>query len=446
MWVWIEIVATARRNRRAQALATLSLVRAHRDRWRPRGAADLREPVGLRRVHRRRWADRARGPAARGCPDVGPAELRVRHRRAPPLQRRGCDAPRRSCARRSDCGATRPVPPVSRCRVGRSRAARSRAARSRAARRPVGRCPVTLRPATTTSRVDRDGTPRPPPPVPARRARPRSVAASCDSSPVTTAPPSEQPPAPPPPTRSRPVPTRPTRSSPSICPFCAVGCGQRIFVQDGEITHIEGDPDSPISRGRLCPRGSSTREMVTGPSRELTVRYRRPGGTDWEDLDLDTAMDMIADRVIAARDDGWEDERRQRFAAEPHAGVRQPRRRRPRQRGELPPQEAVHRARCHPDREPSPDMTQLHGPGSRDQLRSRWRDHLPTGPGQQRLHRPDGLEHGREPPGRVPVGDRGQGARCADRPRRPAVHPHERAGRHLRADPARAPTSPSSAG
>lgn len=94
----------------------------------------------------------------------------------------------------------------------------------------------------------------------------------------------------------------------SICPFCAVGCGQRIFVKDDEITHIEGDPDSPISRGRLCPRGSSTREMVTGPARELTVRYRRPGGTDWEDLDLDTAMDMIADRVIEARDAGWEDE------------------------------------------------------------------------------------------------------------------------------------------
>jgi formate dehydrogenase major subunit len=93
----------------------------------------------------------------------------------------------------------------------------------------------------------------------------------------------------------------------SICPFCAVGCGQRVFVQDGEVTHVEGDPDSPISRGRLCPRGSSTRELVTGPARELTVRYRPPGGTDWQDLDLDTAMDMIADRVIAARDEGWED-------------------------------------------------------------------------------------------------------------------------------------------
>jgi formate dehydrogenase major subunit len=95
---------------------------------------------------------------------------------------------------------------------------------------------------------------------------------------------------------------------PSICPFCAVGCGQRIHVKDDEVLHVEGDPDSPISRGRLCPRGSSTKELVTGPNRERTVRYRRPGGTEWEDLDLDTAMDMIADRVIATRDRTWQDE------------------------------------------------------------------------------------------------------------------------------------------
>ena len=93
----------------------------------------------------------------------------------------------------------------------------------------------------------------------------------------------------------------------SICPFCAVGCGQRVFVKDDEILHIEGDPDSPISRGRLCPRGSSTKDLVTGAGREHTVRYRRPGGTDWEDLDLDTAMDMIADRVVATREQTWQD-------------------------------------------------------------------------------------------------------------------------------------------
>jgi formate dehydrogenase major subunit len=91
----------------------------------------------------------------------------------------------------------------------------------------------------------------------------------------------------------------------SICPFCAVGCGQRIYVKDDEVTHIEGDPDSPISRGRLCARGSSSKDLVTGDSREYKVRYRRPGGTEWEDLDLDRAMDMIADRMIAARNDNW---------------------------------------------------------------------------------------------------------------------------------------------
>jgi formate dehydrogenase major subunit len=93
----------------------------------------------------------------------------------------------------------------------------------------------------------------------------------------------------------------------SICPFCAVGCGQRIFVKDEEITHIEGNPDSPISRGRLCPRGSSSLDLVAGPAREQRIKYRRPGGSDWEELELDTAIDMIADRVLASRESGWED-------------------------------------------------------------------------------------------------------------------------------------------
>jgi formate dehydrogenase major subunit len=92
----------------------------------------------------------------------------------------------------------------------------------------------------------------------------------------------------------------------SVCPFCAVGCGQNVYVKDGAVVHIEGDPDSPISRGRLCPRGSSSLQLTTGPQRETKVRYRRPRGTDWEDLDLDTAMDMIADRVLASRNDGWQ--------------------------------------------------------------------------------------------------------------------------------------------
>jgi formate dehydrogenase major subunit len=93
----------------------------------------------------------------------------------------------------------------------------------------------------------------------------------------------------------------------SICPYCAVGCGQRVFVQDGRITQIEGDPDSPISRGRLCPKGAATRQLVTSDGREYRVKYRRPFGTEWEELSLDTAMDMIADRVLDARRRGWQD-------------------------------------------------------------------------------------------------------------------------------------------
>jgi formate dehydrogenase major subunit len=94
----------------------------------------------------------------------------------------------------------------------------------------------------------------------------------------------------------------------SICPYCGVGCGQRVFVKDGEVTQIEGDPDSPISRGRLCPKGAASRQLVQSPSREYKVKYRRPHGTEWEDLDLDTAVDMIAERLIETRNKTWEDE------------------------------------------------------------------------------------------------------------------------------------------
>ncbi|PPK92165.1 formate dehydrogenase major subunit [Kineococcus xinjiangensis] len=93
----------------------------------------------------------------------------------------------------------------------------------------------------------------------------------------------------------------------SVCPYCAVGCGQRVFVKDERIVQIEGDPDSPISRGRLCPKGSASKQLVTGDERATKVRYRRPYATEWEDLDLDTAMDMIVDRVLDARRRGWEE-------------------------------------------------------------------------------------------------------------------------------------------
>jgi formate dehydrogenase major subunit len=92
----------------------------------------------------------------------------------------------------------------------------------------------------------------------------------------------------------------------SVCPFCAVGCAQKVFVKDGKVTQIEGNPASPISRGRLCPKGSASKQLVTSPTRVTKVRYRRPFGTEWEDLDLDTAVDMIADRVIKTRKQFWE--------------------------------------------------------------------------------------------------------------------------------------------
>jgi formate dehydrogenase major subunit len=105
----------------------------------------------------------------------------------------------------------------------------------------------------------------------------------------------------------RPRISQPDRVVRSICPYCAVGCGQRVYVQEGRITQIEGDPDSPISRGRLCPKGAASRGYVTSPLREYRVKYRRPYGTEWEELALDQAMDMIADRIIATRAETWQE-------------------------------------------------------------------------------------------------------------------------------------------
>jgi len=92
----------------------------------------------------------------------------------------------------------------------------------------------------------------------------------------------------------------------SVCPYCAVGCGQLVYVEGGDVTHIEGDPASPISRGRLCPKGQASKSYVQGPLREYRVKYRRPYGTQGEELDLETAMEMIASRVIETRAATWE--------------------------------------------------------------------------------------------------------------------------------------------
>jgi formate dehydrogenase major subunit len=93
----------------------------------------------------------------------------------------------------------------------------------------------------------------------------------------------------------------------SVCPYCAVGCGQRVYVKDEKVVQIEGDPDSPISRGRLCPKGAASEQLVNSPGRQTQVLYRAPRSTEWRHLDLNTAIDMVADRFIEARRNGWQD-------------------------------------------------------------------------------------------------------------------------------------------
>ncbi|MBB6548890.1 formate dehydrogenase [Nonomuraea rubra] len=95
----------------------------------------------------------------------------------------------------------------------------------------------------------------------------------------------------------------------SVCPYCAVGCAQNVFVRDEQVVQIEGDPDSPISRGRLCPKGAASLQLTTDSRRQYQALHRPPGAADWQEIDLDTAMDLIADRIIATRRETWEQER-----------------------------------------------------------------------------------------------------------------------------------------
>jgi formate dehydrogenase major subunit len=88
----------------------------------------------------------------------------------------------------------------------------------------------------------------------------------------------------------------------SVCPYCGVGCGQLVYHKNNKLVSIEGDPESPISRGRLCPKGADSYELLTHSNRELKVKYRKPFSKKWESLDLETAMDMIADRLWDARE------------------------------------------------------------------------------------------------------------------------------------------------
>ena len=87
----------------------------------------------------------------------------------------------------------------------------------------------------------------------------------------------------------------------SVCPYCGVGCGQLIFHREGKVVSVEGDPQSPISEGHLCPKGAATYELLTHAARATRVKYRAPHGDRWTEIDLETAMEMVADRVWSSR-------------------------------------------------------------------------------------------------------------------------------------------------
>ena len=94
-----------------------------------------------------------------------------------------------------------------------------------------------------------------------------------------------------------------TKTVPTVCPYCAVGCGQLASVRDGKLVNIEGNPDSPISRGTLCPKGSASFQLTVNPDRRTKALHRKPGATDWEEIELEHAMDLIAQRVKKTRDE-----------------------------------------------------------------------------------------------------------------------------------------------
>ena len=107
----------------------------------------------------------------------------------------------------------------------------------------------------------------------------------------------------------------------SICPYCAVGCGQLVYIKNEKIIDIEGDPRSPISNGCLCPKGAATFQLVTGSHRVQHVLYRRPYATEWEQIPLDRAMDMVAERVRKTREETWEDRDKEGHALRRTMGI-----------------------------------------------------------------------------------------------------------------------------
>jgi len=97
--------------------------------------------------------------------------------------------------------------------------------------------------------------------------------------------------------------------TPSICPYCGVGCGQLVYHKNGKLISIEGDPQSPISRGHLCPKGADTYELHTHSGRLKKVKYRAPYAREWQEIELEKAMDMVAERMWDTRDRSFQETR-----------------------------------------------------------------------------------------------------------------------------------------
>ena len=96
------------------------------------------------------------------------------------------------------------------------------------------------------------------------------------------------------------------RQYPSVCPYCAVGCDTMVYAQDGVILNIEGDPNSPVNQGTLCPKGAAIYQLHVNPNRLTQVLHRAPGATSWEVIGLEEAMDMVAERVKTTRDETFQ--------------------------------------------------------------------------------------------------------------------------------------------
>lgn len=102
--------------------------------------------------------------------------------------------------------------------------------------------------------------------------------------------------------------TREAQVFDSICPYCAVGCSQKVYVKDGRIIDIEGNPESPISAGHLCPKGAATYKLTVNPNRPKQALYRAPGSDHWEGRPLAWAMERIAQLVKATRDRDFQEQ------------------------------------------------------------------------------------------------------------------------------------------